>query len=242
MKQAAVFLGRAWRNLNRRISRLYLNRQLRGAGGGPGGGPAGGAASGPGGFERLGSAQNGWYRPRDLPRGARCYCIGVGLDASFDFALAERGAEVHAFDPTPAAIAYMERVNAGRVAFHPWGVLDSDSTMRLYQPMSADHGSHFLHDLHQTGKFHEVPCYRLATIMGKLGHDRIDLMKMDIEGSWYEALQDMVAAGIRPGILEVEYDSPAPIWRVARIHRLLVRAGYALILREADNAIYRRAA
>lgn len=225
--QLSRFLRRAWRNANRRLSRLYLDRSV------VQGGPA---------MERLGSAGNGWYAPKDMPVGARCYCIGVGLDASFDFALAERGADVHAFDPTPSAITYMERENQGRTTFHPWGVLDQDTTIRLYAPYDPRHGSHFAEDLHGTGKFHEVPCFRMSTILERLGHaaDSIYLLKIDIEGSWFQALQDMIASRIYPKYLEVEYDSPAPLWRVRPVHRQLIASGYALMLREADNAIYVR--
>lgn len=224
-----LFLRRTWRNVNRRISRAWLDMR----------GPRATHD-----MVRLGSEGNGWYAPADMPEGALCYCIGVGLDASFDFALVERGAEVHAFDPTPLAIDYMARKNAQRVQFHPWGVLDEDTTIRLYFPMDTRHGSHFAEDLHGTGKYEEVPCLRLSTILDRLGHgDRqIYLMKMDIEGSWFKALQDMMASQIYPTFLEVEYDSPAPLWRVSKIARLLESHGYALILREADNAIYKRVA
>lgn len=222
------FLGRLWRNINRRISRLYLDRSLGGR-----------DAIG---WVRIGSVENGWYAPPDMPVGARCYCIGVGQDASYDWALAERGAEVHAFDPTPHAIAYMQDHNRDRVTFHPWGMMDKDRTIRLYFPFDERHGSYFAEDLHGTGKYHEVPCYRFETIMGRLGHssDSLYLVKMDIEGSWYQVLPDMVRSGILPQVLQVEYDSPAPLWRVRPVHRMLIGKGYHLVLREADNAIYHR--
>lgn len=223
MRHMGLFLGRAWRHLNRRVSRFYLSLQRQ---------------SGHIRLERLGSRRNGWYAPVDYPAGLRCYCIGVGDDASFDFALAERGAEVHSFDPTPGATDYMSRQNLDRVWFHPWAVLDEDGQMRLYFPMSETHGSYFAEDLHNTGRFHEVPCYRLTTIMERLGHDRVDLTKMDIEGSWYAVLHDLAAGPVRPTLLEVEYDSPAPVWRVARAHAVLRRAGYVLTHQERDNAIY----
>lgn len=223
MSKFQVFAGRAWRNVNRRISRLYLSWTF----------PKGSAP-----LTRLGSDANGWYAPEDPAPGMLSYCIGVGYDASFDFDLAARGAEVHSFDPTPHAVGYMERENKGRVTFHPWGAYDEDTTIRLYFPKSESHGSYFAEDLHNTGKYHEVPVYRIATIMEKLGHDRIDLMKMDIEGSWYQALADMLGDDITPGILEVEFDSPAPVWRVRRIAMLLRKAGYKLVLQDGDNCVF----
>lgn len=225
IKSSTVFLGRAWRNINRQISRLYLERHNRHESHD---------------IVKLGSEAHGWYAPTDLPNDVRCYCIGVGRDATFDFELAEQGAEVHSFDPTPGAISYMEQNNQGRVTFHPWGVLDKDSTMRLYFSMPQNPGLYFAHDLHKTGKYHEVPCYRFATIMQNLGHDEVYLVKLDIEGGWYEAVLDMLNSGIRPVFMEIEFDSPAPIWRVARVNSALNRAGYRLVLRQGDNAVYKR--
>lgn len=223
MKDILVFAGRLWRNLNRRVSRLTL--------------AASGVESGPV-LSRLGTSENGWYVPEGMPAEALCYCIGVGLDASFDFELAKTDARVVSFDPTPKAVAYMERENNGQVIFHPWGLMDRDGTLRLYEPLSQDHGSHFAHDLHRTNRFHEVECYRFATILEKLGHATPYLVKMDIEGSWFEVIQDMMRDSIHPKVLEVEYDSPAPVWRVMRIHRQLKAAGYRLVLRQGDNAVY----
>jgi FkbM family methyltransferase len=223
----SVFMGRSWRSANRRLSRLYITLTAKRTSFG---------------MTRIGSAENGWYMPNDLQVGARCYCIGVGRDASFDFELAKRGAEVHAFDPTPHAIAYMESENEGRVHFHPWGVMHEDTTIRLYYPFDETHGSYFAEDLHGTGKYHEVPCLRMATIGERLNHprDSLYLVKVDIEGSWFQVLPDMVASKILPDFLEVEYDSPAPIWRVRPVHRTLERAGYRVVLQENDNVIYKR--
>ena len=35
--------------------------------------------------------------------------------------------------------------------------------------------------------------------MGELGHDRIDLLKMDIEGAEYEVIRDVVESGVDVG-------------------------------------------
>jgi hypothetical protein len=46
--------------------------------------------------------------------------------------------------------------------------------------------------------------YRLATIMQLLGHSRIDVLKLDVEGSEFEAIPDLLASGIAVDQLLVE--------------------------------------
>lgn len=218
-----VFLGRAWRNLNRRVSRLYLKRQRQ---------------SVDHGLVRYGSDYGGWYAPADMPQGALCYCVGVGVDASFDFGIRQAGAETHAFDPTPGSIAYMAENADKGVVFHPWGLWNEDKKMKFFFPLHADHTSFFIQDLHHTNEYFEGECYRLGTILAKLGHPTPFLLKIDIEGSWFEAIQDFVGDGILPKYLGVEFDSPAPVWRVARIVRLLDTAGYKVLVVEKDNVTF----
>jgi hypothetical protein len=51
----------------------------------------------------------------------------------------------------------------------------------------------------------EVPAYSLSTIVDRLGHDRIDLLKMDIEGAEYEVLDGLLASPVLPTQLLVEF-------------------------------------
>ena len=226
-KPAIVFADRAQRNLNRRLSRAWVSARAR---------------KSDYAMSRYGTGYGGWYIPDDMPQGALCYCIGVGVDASFDFALAEKGAEVHAFDPTPMSVEYMAQNTDKGVNFHPWGLWNEDKTMRFHIPMGENHSSHFITDLHHTGQYHEVPCFRLETMIDKLGHQgrEIYLLKMDIEGAWYEAAMDFIPAGILPKFLGIEFDSPAPVWRVAPVVRALEAQGYDLVIQEKDNVTFMR--
>mgnify|MGYP001571288732 FL=1 len=67
-------------------------------------------------LKRLGTDYGGWTIPIDvLNAKSICYCVGVGEDASFDLALLEQfRCAVISFDPTPKAIAYMERLQYDR--------------------------------------------------------------------------------------------------------------------------------
>ena len=144
------------------------------------------------------------------------------------------------FDPTPLAIAYMERENKGRVDYHPWGMLDGDRTISFHAPFDLTHGSWFAENLHSTSTSVEAQCFTVRSIMSKLGHDHIDLLKIDIEGSWHAVLLKMLADSIFPQTICVEFDSPAPINRVRAVTNALFRNGYKLVLREHDNAVFLR--
>ncbi len=51
----------------------------------------------------------------------------------------------------------------------------------------------------------EVPAYSLSTICGQLEHNRIDLLKMDIEGAEYEVLEGLLESPIKPRQLLIEF-------------------------------------
>ena len=46
---------------------------------------------------------------------------------------------------------------------------------------------------------------RVATLMRDLGHERLDVLKMDIEGAEYEVVADVLASGIDIGQLLIEF-------------------------------------
>lgn len=219
-------LGRAWRRANRAVSRAWLSRRV---------------TQSPVPLELLGEGHAAWWVPTDIGPGAIAYCGGVGLDATYDFALAERKQlDVHSFDPTPAAIAYMARENNGRVSLHPWGILDEDRKVRFHAPFDPTHANWFAENIHHTADTFEAQCLTVKSIMQRLGHSRIDLLKIDIEGSWPGVLRQMLADGIHPETLCVEFDSPAPLWRVRPVVLALEQAGYRAVARIADNVAFVR--
>ncbi|KAJ1465930.1 methyltransferase domain-containing protein, partial [Baffinella frigidus] len=121
--------------------------------------------------ERVGAEGDGgkWICVDDQllpPEDCVVYSLGSRLDFSFESDLVARfGCEVHTFDctvgtPPPAAVPR-------GVAFHPWCVGGKDAV----QAISSDLG--------HEGESRQY--FTLATILGKLGHEGIALLKMDIE-------------------------------------------------------------
>lgn len=179
---------------------------------------------------RLGSAYGGYVVPMRLPQPDWvCYSVGVGEDVSFDLELIRRvGCTVHAFDPTPRAVAYAERVAAGepRFVFHPFGVWSEDAEVELFAPRDPAHVSHSIVNLQGTQQAIIAPVRRLRTAMEDLSHDHVDLLKLDIEGAEHAVLASVLDDRVVPAVICVEFDQPTPIGRVLTTIRTVSRAGY----------------
>jgi FkbM family methyltransferase len=187
---------------------------------------------------RLGSDYGGWWVPDNLVRrGGVAYCAGVGTDITFDVELVRRyGFQVWAFDPTPSVI---ESVGTWTTPvgwhFEPVGIWDCDDRIRFYVPESPRLGSLSATSAHGGDAFVEAQVESIDSVMCRLGHHRIDLLKMDIEGAEGPVLCAMIEAGIRPAVLCVEFDQPEAPWRVGRRVRSLLDDGYVLHKTERWN-------
>lgn len=194
---------------------------------------------------RLGSGYGGWIVPASVVQAdAVCYCVGVGEDISFDLALMERfGCEVHAFDPTPRAIDFVRQNAAGlpRFHFHPVGVWDRDEQLRFYAPNNPAHVSHSVMNLQQTDSFFEAPCRSLTSLMKQLGHARIDLLKLDVEGAEHRVIAAMLEHGVAVKVLCVEFDeatmelTPETRQRIVATADALASRGYLLVAQEGRS-------
>lgn len=162
------------------------------------------------GIERIGSEYGGWLVPVNrIPQNAVCYLVGVGEDITFDLGLIARfGCEVFAFDPTPRAKRHVESHAKDTPAFHfyNYGLWIKDEVIRFYAHANPASTSFSITNLHQTADFFEAPCRRISSIMRELGHQKLDVLKLDVEGAEYEVLNSILEDRIEAGILFVEYD------------------------------------
>lgn len=171
------------------------------------------------------------------------YSLGVGEEISFDCELIRRWAlTVHAFDPTPRSIAWLRaQALPERFLFHPYGIAAQDGMRWFNPPADPKHVSHSVVDRGRKEGAIEAPVRRLATIMRELGHNRIDLVKMDIEGAEYEVIADLVASRLDIPQLLVEFHHR---WREIGIEKTrnaiaaLKAAGYRIFSVSADGEEY----
>ena len=123
------------------------------------------------------------------------YSFGLGEDISFDLELIERtGATVYGFDPTPRSIAWVkQQALPDRFVLAEYGIAAHDGVVRFHAPADPTHISHSLLDERDKGGGTiEVEVRRLATIMQQHGHQRLDVLKLDVEGAEYDVLDQML--------------------------------------------------
>ena len=161
------------------------------------------------GMERLGSEYGGYYLdPTHIDQNSTVYSLGVGEDISFDLAMISRfGLHIHAFDPTPRVKTWLASQDLPEeFHFHDVGIADFDGDGTFYLPPRQDYISHSLIRARQYSRDSiQVPMIRLRTAMQRLGHNRIDLLKVDIEGAEYAVLHELVQERIPVTQILVEF-------------------------------------
>jgi FkbM family methyltransferase len=172
-------------------------------------------------------------------------CAGAGNDISFEKSLiAHYNCKVVLLDPSPTGIATVQRekICEKQLQFMPAGLAGRDDTLNFQNPANPTEGS-FRRSGSSTGlQFH---CKSLSTIISELNWTRIDLLKMDIEGSEYEVIHEMLAKrlAVRQLCVEFHYGPEFQHNRSEMIQAVfaLKKAGYDLIHHTSrDHTFLRR--
>ena len=159
--------------------------------------------------KRLGSAYGGWtICPIGLNFKSIIYSFGIGEDISFDLALIEKfRCRVFAFDPTPRSIEWLKQQELPHnFKWFEIGIADYDGKAKFFPPENTSFVSHTILKRPQTAnKAIVVNVRRLSTILNELSNQRIDILKMDIEGAEYKVIDDMLSTNVRPAQILVEF-------------------------------------
>jgi FkbM family methyltransferase len=165
-------------------------------------------------FKRFGSEHAGWNVLTGLlGPDSVVYSFGVGEDVSFDIGLIEAfDLVVHAFDPTPRSIRWVgdQKLPQGFV-MHTVGIAPFDGKASFCPPANPKHVSHtMLERASRSQGVIELEVRTLSTIMAGLGHDHLDVLKMDVEGAEYDVIDDIASSSIRPTQILVEFHHRFP--------------------------------
>jgi FkbM family methyltransferase len=208
-------------------------------------------------LRRLGRALVGrdWYPRREIRRRTRrlgtryggrhvalegiaadwvVYSFGIGKDVSFDLALiGQFGVTVHAFDPTPEPLSWIARqALPAALLIHPYGLAERDGSREFFPPEDLQAVSHSVIERRRSrGPSITLPVKRLDSIAAELGHTRIDLLKLDIEGAEYAVIEGLEQLQLRPRQVLVEFHHrfrEVGLERTRQAVACLGRMGYGL--------------
>lgn len=158
---------------------------------------------------RLGTEYGGWWlNPEGLSAASVVYSFGIGEDISFDRELIETcGVRVHGFDPTPRSLQWLKSQSLPEgFTIHAYGIAAHDGKLLLYPPMNSSHVSlSVVRRGNEEASPVELPVKRLVTVMKELGHDHIDLLKLDIEGAEYDVIPDVLESNLTIHQLLIEF-------------------------------------
>src|SRR5262245_40540622 len=122
--------------------------------------------------------------------------------------LARFGCVVHVFEPVPEYAAAIEArlAGKGRVFVHRFGLAGAHGETDF--ALSADASSAF----RRGGERRTVKMRAAADVFDQLGLERVDLMKINIEGGEYELLEHLIARGLTPRIrhLQIQFHDFMP--------------------------------
>ncbi len=134
--------------------------------------------------------------PELLNSNSVVYSFGIGEDISFDRELiAKYGCAVYGFDPTPKSIEWVKNSNTPhKFHFLPYGISNKTGSATFYLPINENHVSGSLAETKvvSSSRKVKVPMKSFADIIKELKHNNIDILKMDIEGSEYDVLPDIL--------------------------------------------------
>lgn len=157
----------------------------------------------------LGTQYGGFYVDiTRLTSDAIVYSFGVGEDITFDLSLIEKThCTIYAYDPTPKSIRFAEKNKNPNFIFNPIGLSHKDGLAQFFLPKNKDHVSGSLFPVSNVDLSNsiivEFKC--ISTLLKENQHTHIDLLKMDIEGSEYDVIKDLVTNNIEINQLAIEF-------------------------------------
>ena len=181
----------------------------------------------------------GWtFSPIGINNSSVIFSLGIADNIVFDKVMIDGFAcNIHAFDPTPIWIDWIASQNMPHeFHFYPHAVGGFDGTLQLY-PRVNKMGKPLpgmLTLIDEWGGAYapiEAPVKRISTLMSEIGVDQIDILKMDIEASEYEVIDDILNSEVPVYQLLVEFHHrfrTVPLDRTKAIIDRLAAAGYRI--------------
>lgn len=182
------------------------------------------------GLVALGTSYGGWILPGGLIESSwLCYLVGAGGDIAVDLALIrDYGATVRCFDAVAEFVELAERDAGGEPRFsaHHAAIAISNGPIRMQISHDPNSNSVSAADLYDSHEYLELPGRTLASLMQELGDERMDLFKLDIEGSEYEVLPSLHLSAMGVKVFAVQLHHTGSVREARRLIAGLKAQGY----------------
>ena len=158
----------------------------------------------------YGNQYGGFFlNPSLINENAVVYSFGIGEDISFDKEIIDtHKCHVYGFDPTPKSINWCKKQDLPECFhFHDFGISQETGKTHFHLPNNKKHvsGSIIQHNNVSEENFVEVEMKSFKDILKMYNHDQIDVLKMDIEGSEYDVIEDVLKSGILIHQMAIEF-------------------------------------
>jgi FkbM family methyltransferase len=185
---------------------------------------------------KLGTNYGGWFIPKkcNLNENSIIYSGGVGEDMSFDILLnGKYDCNIFLIDPTIKAINHFKefqdyytnnipfkgniqtdyyniinpiKPNLNKFFYENIGLWNKEDNLKFYKQNIKSHVSQSVIEDMFGNEYDIIPVNTIKSIMNKYNHNRIDLLKLDIEGAEINVLNNMIDDKIFPKYLCIEFD------------------------------------
>jgi FkbM family methyltransferase len=144
------------------------------------------------------------YRP-DLSEDSVVIDAGCSYQADFSLSLMKRhGVRAFGIDPTRKHQDALERIagqHPGRFSHMPWAIAAADGTLTFHESRINESGSLFedhVNVLSDDTTRYDVEAVSLGTLISRLHLERVDILKLDLEGAEYDLLERLTARDLEP--------------------------------------------
>lgn len=160
----------------------------------------------------YGNDYGGFYvAPGLLNSDSIVYSFGIGEDISFDLTIiTNHKCKVFGFDPTPKSVNWIEEKlpsYSDSFQFFDYGIAEKTGKVNFFLPKNSNHisGSIINQNNVSNEESIEVQMKSFSDIANELGHSKIDVLKMDIEGAEYLIMESLLQSEIIIAQILVEF-------------------------------------
>ena len=154
------------------------------------------------------------------------------------------GGGIYMFDPSPSVIKKMESIQLPKgIFFEAIGLSNADELKWFHLPKKIGEDYSELDCPWTKEESIKLQTNRLITIMNKKGHVHLNLLKMDIEGSEFLALPDILKSNILIDQLCIETHArifPNSVEKMIDLKKLLNENGFLLVCNTLYEQTYLR--